>query len=1218
VVTPGRAPAAALARGLAPELATDRQALQDLIGCDEPDVLVGLFGRWRRAHKNALLVVDQFEELFTLNLPEAQGRFAALLARLAVEADVHVLLSLRDDFLIHCHEQEALAGVFDHLTPMLPLVGPSLRRALEEPAKKEGYAFEDTALVDEMLTAVEGERGALPLLAFAVSRLWEKRDREKGVLTRAAYHRIGGVSGALAQHAEAVLERIGADRERLVREVFRNLVTSQGTRAACEREELLSAFPARPEAEDILRQIIDARLLTSFEVEGKEGEPGPHRIEIVHESLLKAWPRLVRWQAQDEEGAVLRDQLRQAAHLWEEKGRTPDLLWTGTAHREFELWRERYPGALTALEEEFARAMTDRARRRRRLRRLVVGSVLTTAVIVAGVMGPLWRRSSLAGEQAATEALRAEASKLLALAQLRLADDPTEALAFTTASLELADSKEARLFAVKALSEAPPAMELDPGGSDNRVPAFSPDGRWVAVAGHSTEVRVFSEDGKQRFVLPGHDVSPQGPNVVAWARQDLLMSGLNSGLAERVHAWSVPDGSRLSTIEFGAKAFWQVAPGILFARTVEGPQQRLHVLRSWALPDGRPTELGQVDWAALGASSAAFAPDGRSWLYTKGPAIFIRPLPLRNGQRYRLLDRHESGVNLEPRAEGTIIARDGAQEIRVWPFARTEPERARVLRRPHGEPDWWRPDPSGRWLLGSAWLDTHLRLWDASAIPGARPLALRRSGSWYGAWAECRPRGDWTVISTAAMSRLTFWPLPSAWPSIVDGYKALARPVAFSPASDWLATSWADRALRLWPLPGNSGSQVRRLGVPVGVLWASLAFDPMGRYLFAVGNSDHAWIVPLDGSPARKLPAFSEDTLICGAAVSPSGRRVAWAFCYGRGPKTLRVWDTEAEQLRLLELPPHVPPSPAGGDTPQPTGYESQVASLAFADETTLYSGGDGGIRRWDLTTGSQELVLATEPDRVMHNMSMVMSSNPQRALVYEFAFAGRPVDNPFRLQDLKARTSRVPEGFGRPRSMALDRSGTIAVTGDVEGILRVGRLDGGEPHVLAGHAGQIGRIAISPDLRWIASTGEDNTLRIWPMPDLSKPPLHALPHDELLAKLKSLTNLRAVRDPVSATGWKIELGPFPGWKHVPTWWAHNRPWATRCFGSSPPTRRSMRGSWRPGGARSGERPSGSSSDWGAAQAATRGTRETASGPVALDHATDREPQPQVSLAARG
>ena len=78
--------------------------------------------------------------------------------------------------------------------------------------------------------------------------------------------------------------------------------------------------------------------------------------------------------------------------------------------------------------------------------------------------------------------------------------------------------------------------------------------------------------------------------------------------------------------------------------------------------------------------------------------------------------------------------------------------------------------------------------------------------------------------------------------------------------------------------------------------------------------------------------------------------------------------------------------------------------------------------------------------------------------------------------------------------------------------------------------------MAISPDGRWIASGGEDRTLRLWPMPDLSKPPLHALSHGELIAKLKSLTNLRVVRDHESAQGWNVELGPFPGWKEVPDW----------------------------------------------------------------------------------
>ena len=298
-----------------------------------------------------------------------QGRFAQLLAGLALEADVHVLLSMRDDFLFHCQRFESLAPVFSELTAIGPPTGAALRRALVQPALKCGYRFEDETMVDEMLAEVAGERGALPLAAFAMARLWESRDRDRGLLTREAYQAIGGVAGALAQHAEATLDAIGQDRVPIVRELLRNLVTAQGTRATLERDELLSVFEMRgrrgrgaAQACEVLDALVDARLLTAYETESPDRDgAGTRRIEIVHESLLTAWPRLVRWQTQDQDGAQLRDQLRQAARLWEARGKPEDLLWTGTSFREYELWRERYAGTLSEAERH-VRARDDRAR----------------------------------------------------------------------------------------------------------------------------------------------------------------------------------------------------------------------------------------------------------------------------------------------------------------------------------------------------------------------------------------------------------------------------------------------------------------------------------------------------------------------------------------------------------------------------------------------------------------------------------------------------------------------------------------------------------------------------------------------------------------------------------------------------------------------------------------------------------------------------------------
>ncbi len=1152
--TPGARPALGLAQALTPELAGDAEALGDLlrgvtelIESGESGRVVSAVRRWRSRHGEGLLVIDQFEELFTLSANVAQERFAALVGRLASEADVHVVLCLRDDFLIRCSEHASLAPVFESLTPLSGLTPDGLRRALVEPAKERGYRFEDEVLVAEMVDSVEGVRGALPLTAFAVSLLWDKRDHERKLLTRAAYQEVGGVAGALARHAEATFDRIGDTREAMLREIFRNLVTSHGTRAVAEREELLSAFRERQSAERVLRELVDARLLTSYEVAGAEADAGAnaaagaggphaqkrHRIEIVHESLLKAWPRLVRWQTQDADGAQLRDQLRQAAHLWEEKSRSPDLLWSGTSFREYELWRERYQGKLTALEEDYTRAMVERAQRRRRLRRGAVAAAFLALAGVSAAIAVSRQQATKARDQARAEGLRAEGNRLVTLAQLRLADDPTEALAYATASLELTDTKEARVFVMKALWEAPPSLTLPVGQPTQRTPSFSPDGTKLAAGGHSPPELLWNESGGAPISLDGNEVSPRGPNVAEWSAEGHLVTGLCCALATRVHVWSA-EGKRLRTIEFGAPTRWQVGKGHVFGETLEGPAgSPALLLRSWRLRDGEATVLGRVARSTLGPSApSAFLPDGTGWAYARGGALLVRPLPFGTGARDRLAGHHAADIDRlwsTTKTKDRLFSHDKSGETRAWTLAPGTLDIDRVIPRPATAP----AAVSGgelRWVHGSPSADKKVRLWDLEALPGSRPLELRRSGSWYLAWPDVHPRGDWLTVSQYGEERAVFWPLRARYPSVVDGYTPIVKPVAFSPDGRWLATSWSDMKLRLWPLPGTGPREPKTLDLPETALWTGIVFDPRGRYLFAVGNGDRAWIVPLDGSRPRRLPLYSEDTLLRAAAVSPSGRRVATAWYYGLGAKTLRLHDVETGQTRVSPLP-----TERSSARVTDAAYQGQVQRMDFLDETTVYTSGWAGLRRWDLESGTSELV-AADVDFIG------FLGSDRRLALTGAAVAGRDAQ---RCRQLQTRdlVSGKTGAVGRPGVCVGDSLGTIrgAVSGEIaatagpDGIL-ITRLSGDAAHLLVGHDGPVPGVAISPDGRWVATSGEDNTLRLWPMPDLAKPPLHTLPHDELVARLRSLTNLRVVRDPESAAGWKVDIGPFPGWKDVPSW----------------------------------------------------------------------------------
>ena len=432
VIRPGRSPIEALAGVIQPMVATAANLADEM---EEQKKLVEklrkepghlghvLRGRARRDNRRLLLFVDQFEELFTMTADPAER--AAFMASLSAVADdatspLRVVLSIRSDFLDRLAEDPQFLA---ELTQGLFFLGPpgrdGLREAITNPAEMAGFAFELPATVEDMLDTLETTPGALPLLQFAASKLWESRDKARKLLTHNAYTQMGGVTGALASHADHVVRELGQAKQPLVRAIMLRLVSPERTRAIVPMAELRELSREVGEVQRLVDQMVDARLLVVQTIEGGKGST----VEIVHESLVQNWPTLRRWLDENQDDAELIDQLRTAARQWAQKGRDVGLLWRGDTAEEAKKFKKRYKGPLSDVERAFLEAVVtyevQQARKRRSL--VIAGFVALGAVVIAAMVALVIIQKSRA--TATANAKRAEEAKVEAVAAQKTAEE---------------------------------------------------------------------------------------------------------------------------------------------------------------------------------------------------------------------------------------------------------------------------------------------------------------------------------------------------------------------------------------------------------------------------------------------------------------------------------------------------------------------------------------------------------------------------------------------------------------------------------------------------------------------------------------------------------------------------------------------------------------------------------------------------------------------------
>ena len=247
-VTPGRRPVQALVSALARGLDLGEDSLLTSIRA-EPEALERALRRQQGDIRGRIIFVDQLEELVTLATPEDAALAARIIARLAAGIDgVRVLATARGDFLTRIAQ---LPGLGDELARalyfLLPLGRAGIHRAVVGPAELKGVRFESEAIVEQLVQA--GLDGSLPLLQFALAEIWEARDQAHDTITAADLDKLGGISGALARHADGVLARLSPAQRRAAHTLLLHLVTLESTRATLGHEELVGDDPEARRAE---------------------------------------------------------------------------------------------------------------------------------------------------------------------------------------------------------------------------------------------------------------------------------------------------------------------------------------------------------------------------------------------------------------------------------------------------------------------------------------------------------------------------------------------------------------------------------------------------------------------------------------------------------------------------------------------------------------------------------------------------------------------------------------------------------------------------------------------------------------------------------------------------------------------------------------------------------------------------------------------------------
>ncbi|MFO0574287.1 MAG: protein kinase [Polyangia bacterium] len=1099
-LSPGRYPLRNLASALALVLQTDADSITLQIR-KEPEEFGYTLQQKLGKSRGLLIFIDQLEELVTQSDSDEAHSIGRLLGELGeFLPGLRVLMTVRNDFLGRLAEVSEQANVLSNAVFILqPLSANELREIIVEPARAKGVSFESDEMVKTLVDTTLGSAGGLPLLQFTLAALWEARNADGAVIPATALDELGGVAGALATHADRVLDGLSADAGRAAKRILMQLVTAQGTRMSRSPSELISGSEAAMTA---WNQLVASRLLVVRDT-GGDGTV----CELAHEALITGWSRLRDWLSGDSERHQISQNIEAARVAWEQAHKATDMLLSDRRIAEAERVGIQVD-QLSAASGWFFAESRKYANRRRRLRRLFGLALIIVPMVVVLVFGWLWQSS----------AAMADAQK--AVDALNLAKVPGRERDALVASIKLVagglgGTKQPPNLAVAALTEAvmtggeiqPPmlhqgrALTLTLSAQGERAVTGSDDGTakvWELASGHeiatlkahSSAISTVAFDPSGRSLVTGGSDG----KIFVWDAASYTLRGEIRGHSADIHTITFsPDETRLLTVSGDGTA------------------------RLWRMPEGQPVKVfGQSGPRVYGAR---FSPDGKSLVTADDDGIA------------RLFDGHSAASQAEFKGHtGAVVkvlfSNDGKllatasrdQTVRLFDVASTQ---ATAVLTEHGGTVHtlaFSPDSNRMIINGGDRISA--QLWDVGRQARIASLSGHSAPTLSAAFSS-----DGTRIVTTGSTDKDVRLFDGFTGSPIANFKGHSDKVTtalFTPDGRRVVTAGPDGSVRLWS--GYPGRALATLSGHTDKVW-SAQFSPDGQHMVS-GSGDHTariWdiaqqkeLFPLSGHQDVVYEArYSQDgshvitaswdktariwnartgesvAVLVGhedkvdvAVLSPSGSLAATAAWDG----TVRIWDARTGKL-LLKMNGHQASGlhrsanqpHTGANENQPVRKDhNRITALSFSpDGSQLVSAGwDGTARVWDTRTGAELLLLE---DRDDHDQVWLALFSPDGNAIITTGQS-----HAARLWDTATgRLKRVLTGHANTvNSAAFSADGKRVATASLDCTAIIWDVEtGARLTQMIGHTDSVWFVNFSPDGKRVVTASSDHTARLWDAP---------------------------------------------------------------------------------------------------------------------------------------